>query len=226
MRNALSRQTVGIGLTVLITSLATIGPAAAQDATPTAEESVNQRVVAPAECTADPVASDALATMLNLNGEGVPSSAPPVITPPLGTTADEATAEAIRDATRSVIACFNAEDIPRAAALMTEHGVQRVYGSLTTSDELRATTRDRLAATPEPRAEDQMVRLIAATEPIVLSDGRVASFVVINEPLLPPSGPETLLFVFAEQDGRWLLDDLVDFSVVPLPTGKEATPTA
>ena len=57
-----------------------------------------------------------------------------------------------------------------------------------------------------------------------LPDGRVAAFVVLNEPLLPPAGPETLLFVFANQDGQWLVDDWIDFSIVPPNFGAEATP--
>jgi hypothetical protein len=47
----------------------------------------------------------------------------------------------------------------------------------------------------------------------------------MNEPLLPPSGPETLLFLFANQDGRWVLDDLVDFSIVPMVPAAEGATT-
>ncbi len=76
------------------------------------------------------------------------------------------------------------------------------------------------------RAAEALVSLIAVTDVVGLGDERVASFVVIDEPLLPPEGPETLLFVFANQDGRWLVDDWIDFSIVPPDFGKEATPTS
>jgi hypothetical protein len=33
-----------------------------------------------------------------------------------------------------------------------------------------------------------------------------------------------LLFVFANQDDRWLVDDWIDFSIVPPNYGMEATP--
>ena len=83
------------------------------------------------------------------------------------------------------------------------------------------------AAKPQPRAEDALIRLVAATDPVMLADGRVATFVVLDEPLLPPDGPETLLFIFANQDGAWRFDDLVDFTVIPpAATPQAATPTA
>ena len=81
-----------------------------------------------------------------------------------------------------------------------------------------------LQAAPEPRAAEFLTRLMTVTDVSVLPDGRVAAFVVFNEPLLPPGGPETLLFVFANQDGQWLVDDWIDFSIVPANFGAEATP--
>ena len=76
---------------------------------------------------------------------------------------------------------------------------------------------------PEPRDEAFLARLLAVTDVSMLPEGRVAAFVVISEPLLPPGGPETLLFIFANQDGQWLLDDLVDFTVTPVITTEEAS---
>jgi hypothetical protein len=35
-----------------------------------------------------------------------------------------------------------------------------------------------------------------------------------------------LLFVFANQNGIWLLDALADFTIVPVVAGAEATPAA
>jgi hypothetical protein len=65
---------------------------------------------------------------------------------------------------------------------------------------------------------------MTVTDASTLPDGRVAAFVIINEPLLPPAGPETLLFIFADQDGQWLVDDWIDFSIVPANFGAEGTP--
>jgi hypothetical protein len=181
-----------------LAALLVTGPVLAQESTPE-EGAENPRLVAPSECVAEPRTYEDIAAILALDGDGVPAPAMTQITPPLGDVADADTAIAIKQAARQVLACFNAGDIPRAAGLMT--------------------------APSEPRAEGALVRLITVTDVSLLPDGRIAAFVVLNEPLLPPTGPETLLFVFANQDGRWLVDDWIDFSIVPPNYGMEATPT-
>jgi hypothetical protein len=190
------------------------------------EEAQSIRLVGVEECVTDPLAPEAISNMLALDGEGVPPPATITITPPLGEIADPVTDIEIKEAARTILACFNAGDIPRAASLMTENGVRRAYWGLTIDQASREATAARLTAEPEPRQPERFVRLISVTDSSVLPDGRVAAFVIINEPLLPPAGPETLLFIFANQDGRWLLDDLIDFSIVPADFGAEATPTS
>jgi hypothetical protein len=209
-----------------LTALLMTGPVLAQDSTPEADSTENPRLVNPSECVAEPRGYDDIAAILNLDGDGVPAPAMTQITPPLGEIADAKTTISIKEAARQVLACFNAGDIPRAAGLMTENGVRRAYWGLTIDPENRDLARTRIAAPPQPRTQDALVRLITVTDVSVLPDGRIATFVVLNEPLLPPPGPETLLFVFANQDGRWLVDDWIDFSIVPPDFGKDATPTS
>lgn len=202
------------------------GPVLAQEGTPEADDAENPRLVAASECVSEPRAYEDIATILDIEGAGVPAPAMTQITPPLGEVADIETSISIKEAARHVLACFNAGDIPRAAGLMTENGVKRAYWGLTIDEENRELARTRIAAAPEPRAEEALVRLITVTDVAVLPDGRVAAFVVLNEPLLPPAGPETLLFVFSNQDGSWLVDDWIDFSIVPPDFGMEATPSS
>jgi hypothetical protein len=209
-----------------LATLLVTGPVLAQDSTPVADDAENPRLVAPSECVAEPRDYEDIAAILELDGEGVPPPAMTQITPPLGEIADVATTISIKEAARQVLACFNAGDIPRAAGLMTENGVRRAYWGLTIDAENRELARTRIAAPPEPRTEEALARLITVTDVSVLPDGRITAFVVLNEPLLPPSGPETLLFVFANQDGEWLVDDWIDFSIVPPDFGKEATPAS
>jgi len=209
---------------VPVAAILVTGGALAQDGTPVPGDAENPRLVAPEECSGEPRAYDDIATILMLDGEGVPAPAMTQITPPLGEIASSEVELAIEEAARTVLACFNAGDIPRAAGLMTENGVRRAYWGLTIDEENRALARERIPAAPEARAVDALVRLITVTDASTLPDGRVAAFVVLNEPLLPPSGPETLLFVFADQDGQWLVDDWIDFSIVPANFGVEATP--
>ncbi len=209
-----------------MTALMVAVPALAQDSTPEADVTENPRMVAAEECVSEPRAFDDIAAILNLDGEGIPQPEATTITPPLGEIVDSATDIQIKEAARELLACFNAGDIPRAATLMTENGIKRSYWGLTIDDENRTLARERISAEPTPRAPEYFVRLITVTDASLLPDGRVAAFVVINEPLLPPQGPETLLFIFANQDGVWKIDDYIDFSIIPPDFGQESTPEA
>lgn len=211
---------------VPVAALLIVGPAMAQDGTPTADESENPRLIAPEECVGEPRAFDEIAAILQLDGEGIPQPAATQITPPLGEIVDAETDVAVKEAARAVLACFNAGDIPRAAALMTDNGITRAYWGLTIDAENRELARTRIAAEPTPRIAEALIRLNAVTDISTLPDGRVSAFAVINEPLLPPAGPETLLFIFANQDGQWKLDDYIDFSIIPPDYAPPATPAA
>jgi hypothetical protein len=209
-----------------LAALLVTSPVLAQEGTPEADGAENPRLVAPSECVAKPRAYEDIATVLALDSEGVPPPAMTQITPPLGDIADVETSISIKEAARQVLACFNAGDIPRAAGLMTENGVRRAYWGLTIDEENRQLARTRITAPPKARTEEALVRLITVTDVSLLPDGRIAAFVVLNEPLLPPSGPETLLFIFANENGQWLVDDWIDFSIVPPNYGMEATPAS
>jgi hypothetical protein len=200
------------------------GPVLAQEGTPDTGEADNPRLVAPEECDIEPRPYEEVATILNLDGEGVPQPPATQINAPLGEVADLATAISVEEVAREVLACFNAGDILRAAAAMTDDGVKRAFWGLTIDAENRELAKARLPAAPEPRALEFLTRLMTVTDVSTLPDGRVAAFVVFNEPLLPPPGPETLLFIFANEDGRWLVDDWIDFSIVPANFGAEGTP--
>jgi hypothetical protein len=209
---------------VSVATLLVTGPVLAQESTPDSGEAESPRLVAPEECTGEPRTFEEVATILNLDGEGVEAPAMTQTNAPLGEIVDAETAVAIEEAARHVLACFNAGDILRAAGSMTDNGVVRAYWGLTIDQENRDLARERIPAAPEPRAAEALVRLMTVTDASTLPDGRVAAFVIINEPLLPPAGPETLLFIFANQDGQWLVDDWIDFSIVPANFGAEGTP--
>jgi hypothetical protein len=83
----------------------------------------------------------------------------------------------------------------------------------------RSRGRGNLAGTPVPRREEEHVRLVAVTDVSRLDDGRVAALALINEPVLPPYGQETLLLIFVWAEDRLFIDDIIQFSVVPLVGG-------
>lgn len=208
--------------TLAMVPLATLllaGPAAAyQDE----NDGSNPRVVSPEECVAEPRSGDEIASLLGLEGEGIRPPALPTITAPLGENLGSAQSVEIKEAAREILACFNAGDISRASALMTDNGVIRTYWQLTETPELRGTALERIS-TPSPRPAPAQIRLVTVTDVSVLPDGRAIAFVVINDPLAPQPGPETLLFYFQNQDGRWLLDEWVDFSIAAIPAEAPAS---
>jgi hypothetical protein len=178
------------------------------------------RRIAPEACVSEPRPYEEIASILALDGDGLPAPARTQISPPLGELADAATTTAIGDTAREVIACFNAGDIPRGAALMTDNGIQRVFWGLTIDQENRDLAQVRIPGPPERRADEFLIRVTAVTDVTMLPDGRAAAFVVMSEPLLPPGGAETMIFVFANEDGTWLLDDLIDFTIVSMNSGE------
>ena len=131
----------------LVLTIGAARPALAQSdaASPTSET----RRINPEECVSEPRPYDEIATTLELDGDGIPAPARTQISPPLGELADAATASAIGDAARHVIACFNAGDIPRGAALMTDNGLQRVFWGLTIDQENRDLAQVRIPGPPE-----------------------------------------------------------------------------
>jgi hypothetical protein len=207
--------------TLAIVPLATLVLAGSAAAYQDDNDGTNPRVVSPDECVAAPRATDQIAGLLGLSGEGIAPPALPTITAPLGQNLEAEQAVPVKEAAREILACFNAGDIARASALMTDNGVIRTYWQLTETPELRTTAQERIG-TAVPRPEPAQIRLVTVTDISVLPDGRAIAFVVINDPAAPQPGPETLLFYFKDQDGKWLLDDWVDFSIATVPA---STPT-
>jgi hypothetical protein len=183
------------------------------------------RRISPDACYVDPMPVEDLISVLGLDGGGIEPAPVMFVTSPLGTPADATTTGRITSAVRGLMACINAGDLPRTATWMTSRGIQRVFAGLTTDAMTRVAAQARLTAEPEARDRDQWLRLLAVSDVSTLPDGRVAAFVVFNDPVLPPSGAETVLVVYSQGGGGWLLDDWIDFSIVPLPTPTGATPT-
>lgn len=201
-------------------------PALAQDATPEGEGGRDSaRVIDPAECTVEPMAADDLYAVLGLDESEALSPSTTNLDVPLGEPAPNDVRTAIAETARQWIACLNASDNLRIAALLTDTGAVDYFGDQSALDEATAEqTRGFLAGPAEARDPSGRIRYIALTDASILDDGRAVAFVVLNEPVLPPSGPETLLLVFSQQDDdRWLIDGFIDFTIVP-PTA--ATPEA
>jgi hypothetical protein len=187
--------------------------ASAQD-----EEGERTNQLTPDLCVVEPRAAEDLIAAFGLEAASVdegPALVAPEINVPLGDPAAADIITGVTATTEEFFACTNAGDTARLTALLTDYGVFRFYGFGPRDEAVDAQLRAWAGGEAAAREEGDFIRLIAVTDVSVLPDGRVAAFVVNNEPLLPPRGPETLLFIYSQgEDGTWLIDDYFDFTIV------------
>ena len=124
---------------------------------------------------------------------------------PPWTAADDEAAAAAEATAREWLACINADDNLRIAALMTDAALARFFAGALVAEEQLEEAQARLTEEPAPRAEEERARLLSVSDVAVLEDGRIVALAVINEPALRPRGQETLLLVF-DPIGRPLPD--------------------
>lgn len=211
---SISRWSSALAVAPLATLLLTGAAAAQEPGTPEADDSLTpSRFVLPVECVAEPMAAADLVAELGSEAQfqGVQISVP------LGEPADLDTSLLVNDTVREVLACLNAEDYLRLGSLTTANGAQQLLAGL--EAQAGGDLEGRLAQEPVARGEDALIRLIAVTDQTILPDGRLAAFVVLNEPTNLIRGPETYLFVFVRDGEALQLDGLFGFSVAPAPTG-------
>ncbi|CAA9586871.1 MAG: hypothetical protein AVDCRST_MAG19-4973 [uncultured Thermomicrobiales bacterium] len=202
------------------------GALVAQDDTSPTEERVPQ----PEECRIEPRSADEVATLLGLGEEPTETdaAAPIEIPIPLGRPANKEETDAFDATARELLACLNAEDVLRQAALFTDRAILPVFGPAPTDPAVAEQARADLDADPTPRPTEQLRKFVALTDTSVLEDGRGAAFLVFTDPGTRPGGQETFLLFFAQEGDRWLIDGLLDFTVVrERPDGTpQATPSA
>ena len=209
-------------LALVALNMAFIPAGVAAQATPDAGK---DRAVPAEECQVEPRCGRRGVRAARPGGRGragAPAARTPVPAPPW-TAADKETAAAAEATAREWLACINADDNLRIAALMTDAALTRFFASALGAADAIEAARANLAGTPVPRAEEEHAQLVAVSDVSRLDDGRIAALVVIKEPALRPSGQETLLLIFTPVGDRLLIDDIIQFSVVPRPAG---TPVA
>ena len=208
------RSAPALVFAAVLGALVAVGPvpAAAQQDFPVTPD--------PAACQVEPRAADDLLALW-YGPAGSPVAALPngeaatEVVISLGPPADAATVAAIEATVVEVFACFAAGDFPRATALFTDELVARFGPEPGTPEE---EARAFVEATPEPEGEPTLI--LAITDVMDLGGGRVGAFVVERSGGDPPL---TSYAVFVESDGRWLVDDVVEFSTPAFEEG-EGTP--
>lgn len=179
-----------------------------QDLTPTATYPVTPN---PAICTVEPRSVESIHTFF-----GTPAADPPpdragregesrLIEVPTGQAVREDVEAAIVATVHELYACFNAGDLQRAFALMSDPFL-RIY-----ADEGEITAEDVafITAEPEPVPLELQTSLLAITNVTTLNSRQVGAFVVISDPF---TGPDTVYITFVRQDERWLVERVTAFS--------------
>ena len=147
--------------------------------------------------------------------------------------ADEETTAAVTAVAREAIACANAGDFARGAALYTEGYVGALVAApivagleeagrlgeedaAAVDEAVAAQLTEGVNAAPAPLPEAARSALVEVREARVLADGRVVALVVGER---PGDGETATAIVFVEEDGRYLIDGA-------FPVGDGGTPAA
>ena len=190
-------------LVIALVSLALLGSAVsfAQDATPAA--STFPITPDPAECQVEarPV-EDFLAAAA---GATPGAAAETVVEVPLGDAADAETVAGVTVTLREVLACFNAGEFSRALGLFSDNALRRFGQEEPLSEE---ELRGFLEATPQAVPAEQRSTLHALTDVMELEDGRVGALLITTDAVV---GTDTIYVVLVQEDGRWLVDDIIEF---------------
>ena len=159
---------------------------------------------APSTCQTEPVPIERLAALL----------ATPIASTPLadqvleGTPPDDDIAHAVEETILEVFACLNAGEPLRAYGLYTDNYLRAILAH-ETPETLRS------LATPSPADRDEWTTVLAIRDIRLLDDGRVYATVILDPALIPVE--KTFGFFLIEQDGRWLVDDVLDELEFSLP---------
>jgi hypothetical protein len=169
----------------------------------------------PARCTVEEADVEQLLGYW-YDAEGTPVVLDPQATPeaglemmaipvPIGELADDATRTAVIEAVTEVFSCFAAGDVLRAYALFTEN-LARQFGPEPGTP--REDAEAFLTMEPQPEAEEEQSLIVAITDVMILVDGRVGAFVIERF-----AGEDSTGYaIFVEQEDRWLVDEIIEFS--------------
>jgi hypothetical protein len=210
------RSLVAGAAALLLVGLA--APAGAQEGLPVVPD--------PAECTVDaPTIDDVLAQVGATPVAELPAeeaiTMPAAFSLPEGEPADAETVDAVTATVREALACINTGNWLSVFAFFSDDYSRR-FGEANPISEAEV----EMLRTPVPEMPaEARATLQAVREVRVLEDGRVAALVETIYPGESPPGGEVDFFVFVEEDGRWLIDDMVeDLEGQYPPVGGTPTP--
>ena len=183
-------------------------PARAQAATP----GPGRDVPLPEECRVEPRSLESLQALATpaagVAPEPVRSVGTPVALPP-GEPLDAATLAVVTATAREVIACENAGATLRTLSLYSDAFLRRYFGQ----PGLFTESRYAVMTTPRPLPPERQVALVEVRDGRRLADGRAGAVVVVDDPTDPPDRrPSASFLFFAQEYGRWVVDDAIEVS--------------
>ncbi len=182
--------------TLPTTPLPTPSPTPEETATPAASPAAPD-VPRPEECTVEPRSRDEVERLVKQQA-GTPRS----LAPGESLLPDPVTTAAIRQAVRLYIACLNAGDLLRAAALSTDaHAAELLAtGAGTPASEAAF-------GTPMPRPEPEWIAIVAIEDIFLHGEDQASAIVVLDEPTALGARSFVRYHVrFAKDAERWLID--------------------
>lgn len=197
------RTLVPVFWLLLLAGLAPLA-ADAQEATPASDFVTPD----PESCQIRPRTIENLATFLATPSAGtaspsITSATPQVPTAPDGMPADQDVVEGVTVTVYELYACYNANDFLRVFAFFTDGYMARSFASEDISPEAIG-----LFATPIPsQAADERISILIQ-DVQVLVDGRIGANVITHSPL-GDGADSPSYYIFVEQDGRYLVDEVI-----------------
>jgi hypothetical protein len=146
-----------------------------------------------------PAATDAMGSPVAMDGMEAMNE----VTLPLGEPAGAAITAEITTVVQNVFSCFAAGDPLVSYGLFSEN-LQRMFGPEP------GTTREEAEffLTQEAQPDDELGDIVAITDVMLLEDGRVGAFIVDRY----LGQYSTSYVIFVQEDGRWLVDDVIGFT--------------
>lgn len=190
-----------IALTAAALAVSGVAPVLAQESTPAAGPATVMLPIAPdpATCTADMAAPAELQAIYDdVHASPASAATPAPFVEPVGEPADAATAAAVTAVVVDVIRCnANGGNGLADAYFLTESHLRESLAEMT-AEEFAAYT------TPLPLPPEEWLMVYAVRDPRVLPDGRVAAN---PEIIVPGVGHFRDTLIFAQVEGRWLIDE-------------------
>jgi hypothetical protein len=193
-------------------------PAVAQQASPAASPAAMTGAPDPADCTIAPRSYKNLQALIASPVAAAPAATPAAPTLPQGAPVDAQTQAAVLATIHEGVACINANKIMSLLAIYSDSFVNRFLSG----QSITKAQYDQLVTAP-PLPPDKRTEIIAVKGLVKLPDGRVA-VLIVGDDLSNPRPASPTLFIMAQHDGTWQIDDFEKTPSAATPTAATPTP--